>query len=399
MLKPIKTEAEYKAALSKIESLVGIDPDPASAQANELEVLSILVEKYESEKFPRLAPDPVTAIEFRMEQQGLTQRDLIPFIGSRSKVSEILSRKRSLTLPMIRALESGLGIPADVLVKETTEHEELDWNKFPLRIMINRGYLSATKHDIQNNAEKVLNDFFDFVGSPLELVSLHRKSDHVRSARSMDKYALAAWTTHVLKIAKKNRLHNSFSRDSIDLKFMQSLAKLSPYEDGPIRAKALLKNKGISLVIEPHLLETHLDGAAIMLDLNNPVIGLTIRYDRVDNFWFCLMHELAHISLHLGQGTRLFYDNLDVSPQDDIREKEADALAGEALIPQEDWKKSAASRTRMEAASESLAEKLGIHVAIVVGRMRYEFKSYRLFNNLVGSGQIRKQFPEVRWDK
>lgn len=114
--KVLKTEAEYATALAHVESLM--DSAPGSAEESELELWSVLVEKYEEEHFPIERPDPVSAIEFRMEQQGLTRNDLRRFITSKSKVSEVLARKRPLSLAMIRALHKGLNIPAEVLLQE-----------------------------------------------------------------------------------------------------------------------------------------------------------------------------------------------------------------------------------------------------------------------------------------
>lgn len=113
--KPIKSAAEHTAALARVESLM--DAAPGSAAETELEVWSILIEKYEEEHFPVSAPDPIAAIEFRMEQLGLTRTDLLRHIPSRSKVSEVLSRRRPLSLQMIRSLHAGLRIPADVLLQ------------------------------------------------------------------------------------------------------------------------------------------------------------------------------------------------------------------------------------------------------------------------------------------
>lgn len=113
--KPIKSAAAHTAALARVESLMAATPN--SAEEEELEVWTILIEKYEEERFPVRAPDPVAAIEFRMEQLGLTRTDLLRHIPSRSKVSEVLGRRRPLSLPMIRALHSGLRIPADVLLQ------------------------------------------------------------------------------------------------------------------------------------------------------------------------------------------------------------------------------------------------------------------------------------------
>ncbi len=114
--KVIKTRADYQAALAHLEKLM--DAQPGTPQAEELELFAVLLDNYEREHFPIGLPDPVEAIKFRMEQQGLTRKDLEPFIGSQSKVSEVLNRKRPLSVAMIRALHTGLDIPAEVLLQE-----------------------------------------------------------------------------------------------------------------------------------------------------------------------------------------------------------------------------------------------------------------------------------------
>src|SRR6267378_1170070 len=139
MIKVIKTEKEYKNALAEISALIDRDPDPGTPEADRLELLTLLVESYESANFPRRVPEPVEAIRFRMEQQNLKQRDLVPYIGSASKVSEVLSGKRPLTLSMMRALHSHLGIPASVLLRERNSpdvDEPIPWDRFPLKEMI-----------------------------------------------------------------------------------------------------------------------------------------------------------------------------------------------------------------------------------------------------------------------
>jgi HTH-type transcriptional regulator / antitoxin HigA len=113
--KVIKTERDYQAALAHVETLM----DKASPDEAELELWSLLVEKYEEEHFPLAAPDPIEAIRFRMEQAGLTPADLRPYMQSKSKISEVMNRKRPLSLSMIRALHRGLQIPAEVLVQES----------------------------------------------------------------------------------------------------------------------------------------------------------------------------------------------------------------------------------------------------------------------------------------
>jgi HTH-type transcriptional regulator/antitoxin HigA len=115
-VRPVKTEADYGAALAEIDRL--FEAPPGSPDCDRLEVLTALIEAYEREHHPMPLPDPIEAIKFRMEQGGLKQIDLIPAIGSKSHVSEVLNRRRPLTLPMIRRLSRDFGIPLEVLVRE-----------------------------------------------------------------------------------------------------------------------------------------------------------------------------------------------------------------------------------------------------------------------------------------
>jgi HTH-type transcriptional regulator/antitoxin HigA len=114
-IKPIRTENEYEEALAQIDAI--FDSQPGTPEGDLLEVLTILVEAYEEEHYPIAPPDPIEAIEFHMERLGLTRRDLESYIGSRARVSEILNHRRPLTIAMIRRLQDGLGISAEVLLK------------------------------------------------------------------------------------------------------------------------------------------------------------------------------------------------------------------------------------------------------------------------------------------
>ena len=114
-IKPIRNENDYNAALSRVDELMSAEP--GSPESKELNALADLVELYEAKNEPLGYPDPVAAIEFRMEQAGLGPRDLVPLIGSRAQVSELLAGRRSITVPMARALHEHLGIPAGVLLR------------------------------------------------------------------------------------------------------------------------------------------------------------------------------------------------------------------------------------------------------------------------------------------
>ena len=118
-IRPIRTEADYRATLAQVSALLEADPEPGTPQGDRLDILVTLVQAWEARHFPIEAPDPVEAIKFRMEQGGLSVKDLEPIIGRPNRVYEILNRKRPLTLAMIRRLHRSLGIPAEVLIAQT----------------------------------------------------------------------------------------------------------------------------------------------------------------------------------------------------------------------------------------------------------------------------------------
>lgn len=397
MAKVIKTETDYIEALAEIDRLIDLDPPAGTPEAERLELLAVLVQDYEAKKLPVSPPDPIEAVHFRMEQQELTQRDLVPYIGSRSKVSEVLARKRPLTLSMIRALHHGLEIPAHVLLQDrdvSLDEADIDWDRFPVREMIARGWIHASPGD---DPETLVRRFTAPLGPPKNVYALYKKSK-VRSGRSIDKYALMAWTLRVLTRAVAKRLP-PYKPGAVNLDFMREVAQLSWSSRGPLLAHEFLERHGLPLIIEPHLPRTRLDGAAILLEANKPVIGMTLRHDRLDNFWFCLMHELAHVALHLEKPGDGFFDDLDAESGEDSSEAEADKYAGEALIPEAVWNISPARNLRSPEAAQRLAEQLKIHPAIVAGRIRHAWNNYRILNNLVGRGEVSKLFSSTQWEE
>ncbi len=117
-IRPIHTKADYKATLKIVSALVDADPKRGTPEADHLEVLGTLLEAYEAQHFPLELPDPIEAIKFRMEQQGLSAKDLQPMIGGLNRVYEVLNRKRPLSISMVRRLSSSLGISAECLIRE-----------------------------------------------------------------------------------------------------------------------------------------------------------------------------------------------------------------------------------------------------------------------------------------
>jgi HTH-type transcriptional regulator / antitoxin HigA len=336
---PIKSEQNYEAALMRIESLKGSDEEAA---INELEVLSTLVDVYEQEFYPISSPDPIEAVRFRMEQAGLTAHDLIPILGSRSKVSEVLSGKRTLTLQMARALHEHLGIPADSLLARPNavvpdRNSPVEWEKFPIPAMAKLGWIPRVRL-WKRQAEALLKDLITAAGGPAVLPeALYKKTDNPRQNVKADPYALKAWCYKLIATARVTPVTAEYEESAITADFARNLAKLSTNPRGPKLAAEFLAQRGVQLICLPHLPKTYLDGAALRLRDGRPIIGLTLRYDRADNFWFCLFHELAHVKLHLGVSPeQAFFDDLDLGPGSGSKEAEADEWAQEMLIPSEE---------------------------------------------------------------
>jgi HTH-type transcriptional regulator/antitoxin HigA len=399
-IRAIRTEADYKAALARIDALM--DAEFGTPDGDELDVLTDLVGLYEDRHVPMGYPTALGALRFRMEQAGLSPRDLIPFLGGRAKVSEVLSGKRPLTMQMARALHTNLGIPADVLLQQPGAElpsalDDVDWKRFPLTEMAKRGWIKK-QPNLLAHAEEIMLELIERAGGKDALpAALYRKNDHARANAKTDPYALKAWCWEVLARANADRLPVTYKPGTIDLKFLRKVARLSWSAEGPKLAQEFLAKRGIHLVCLEHLPRTHLDGAALQLADGTPVIGLTLRYDRLDNFWFCLLHELAHIGRHM-DGTKnneAFIDDLSLRGVEGMRrdpkEDEADDWAEKGLIPAEIWQTSRISENPSPLAVMELAQRLEIHPAIVAGRVRYETKNFRLLSQFVGTGEVRRQ--------
>ena len=393
-VKVIKNQSEYEAALKELDSLM--DAEPESAEEKALELLSVLIEKYEEEHFPIALPDPVDAIKFRMEQQGLTQKELIPYLGSQSKVSEILNRKRPLTLTMIRNLHGGLEIPAEVLIQKegaSIPDKQYDRDDFPFNEMFNRGYFpffSGTLALAKQQGEECLETLFSVFSGKQQSWVLCKASEG-----EVDQNALYAWQAEVLTRANQWHLP-AFDPGKLSPEMMNEIVHLSTYTTGPLKARDYLASLGIPLVFLQHLPRTYLDGACFLSLEGRPVIGMTLRHDRQDNFWFTLLHELSHVYLHLMRGDdSVFADNTEhVDLHCDGKEQEANDFCSDRLIPHEVW---AQEQKRLLNGADSnsiirLAEKLNICPAIIAGRIRHEKGDYTLYDDMLGRGEVRILF-------
>jgi HTH-type transcriptional regulator / antitoxin HigA len=393
----IKTDEQYQKALAEVARLAEMDPGLDSPAGARLELLAKLVEDYEKNRFTFSKPDPIDAIVFRMEEKGLRQKDIAELLGGRNRASEVLARKRPLTLPMIRALYEKLDIPPALLVQEprseysaSPEIEEAD---VPMDVLEQRGWIEAGI-----TAKQLIHRLLAPATSPVllrqtQVFGSMNRSNHVR---------IQLWLARVREIADaRDYLRGRYRKEHLSLDTLRYLSRLSWMPDGPRLAVNFLAERGIALVIEPHLSPTRLDGAAMIGRSGAPVIGLTVREDRLDNFWFTLMHELVHAWKHLNQDThRAIADENIEKPSEDQSdiEREANDLAAEILIEKATWRRSHAHLSPSARSIQEFATQMQVSPAVVAGRIRYERGNYALFSKLVGYRAVRAMFPEVKWN-
>lgn len=394
--KVIRTEEQYTAYLDEVQALISEAPKLNSKKSERLELLTVLLEAYENSKYPVESPDPIDAILFRMNEKGLKQADLVQYFGTSSRVSEVLNRKRPLTVQMIRALTIGLGISADTLVGASLPDSpvskgEVDWSKFPVKEMARRGWIKNVGKVAKDSVEDLVKGFISDAGLQFGAASF-RKTFYGEAETPTSRYALYAWLARVIQKARdKKRSLVEYDANILSASYLKELAQLSRFDTGPSLAIEQLEKSGIIVVIEPALKGTLLDGAALKDADGTPIIGLTLRYDRLDNFWYTLIHEVVHIWKHVTDGDA-FLDDLDASSED-RREAEANRLAREAFIPRVQWRRSEAYTSPSKESIEKFAKDLRISPAIIAGRLRKESGNYSLFSDLVGQNQVRNLFP------
>jgi HTH-type transcriptional regulator/antitoxin HigA len=391
----IKTEEQYRRYLDEVAHIAASDPDPNTDEGARLELLAKLVEDYEKSRFRFAQPDPVEAILFRMEQQGLRQKDIADLLGGKNRASEILARKRPLTLSMIRALHERLAIPPELLIREPVRTydvlEDVEPTDVPVALLAKRGWIEPNVP-----VSDLLKRFFAPAGSPVLMRHTVTFGANARTNRTH----VWLWLSRVREVAEaRTTVHRRFRRENLNEDVLKYVAKLSWMDHGPRLAKEFLEERGIVVVFEPHLPSTHLDGAALVGRSGTPVIGLTLREDRLDNFWFTLIHECVHAWKHLNNDNRRAIADENIEKPDDAEalEREANERASEILIPRSVWRRSDAFRKPSAKAIVTLAGELQISPAIVAGRVRHERRNFSLFTGLVGLRQVRHLFPEVRW--
>lgn len=376
-------------------------------------VTSEMLEAYESVKrgdFTEIAKawksEPGVVLIIARIARGMSQADLALLLNMREQQVQRYEaeRYRSISLQALRRIAAVLGVQIEAQVAvgadatlsqlKVPSCPEIDSRQMAAIVNHARKHNWFDVHPDETTNRRVIIDYISDSASRFGSPGLLRTG--LKSIDLSNDAMLAVWRARVLRRADDaaKLLETTFDQTSLD--WVVDLVRLSVKEDGPSRALDLCFSKGIVVVVEPQIQGLRLDGAAFLKG-TTPIIGLTIRQDRLDNFWYTLLHELGHVFLHYSAGlsSGFFDDDLDGCDLDDL-EKEADQFASSILIPPERWRQSTVRISRSETAVEQFSKQIGINPALVFGRIRRERNDYRLFSDRLGTGQVRRQLLQDR---
>ena len=394
----LSTKSKFLAK-AELDALLS-EQDNLTKQILEYEVLkSGTVDIFRA---PTLEELPSILIKARIAK-NLTQRKFAELIGVKEQQIQRYEAEQYATANLTRLAQVAKAL--DLNINEIAEFkassdsnslsdENLKWDKFPVKEMYKKNwfqdFFNGSLASAVKNSEELVKEFFKNTYCKPLFSAAHQ---HIRLGSKVDNYALIAWQCRILNLAQKEKLKKEFCKNELTGEWFKNLANLSTQDDGPKKAVKYLYDFGIRLKIQPHLPQTHLDGAVFSLK-DGPIIGMTLRYDRLDNFWFVLFHELMHIKNHLHKGgVESIYDDLEVDAID--IEKDTDEEASEMLISTKIWETALPRYVQTEDAIRSFAHEIGVNPAIVAGKIRREMGNYTILLNMVGQGGVRNQFPEI----
>lgn len=328
--------------------------------------------------------------------RGLSQKELARKLGLREQAIQRweTEKYRSISLSNYLKVAQTLG----VRWQPDTARSDEPWPPFydvkrehltkVLRHARDHGWLDSDKKSDENAIATLVRYVGDHVtryGTPSLLRTGLNVKDH-----SQD-WSLLSWKAHVTRRAESEIAEHKPRFRLISMRWLMDLVRLSQFSDGPARARELLLENGIILVVEPQIPGMSVDGAAFLVD-DVPVVGMTLLRDTLDNFWFTLLHEVGHVFLHYRTGlTTGFFDDVLLPNVDDL-EHEANRFAQNLLIPDEVWNRSPARIAKSSEPVEKLANQLKISPAIIFGRIRMERNNYSIFSDKIGRGTVRKHF-------
>jgi HTH-type transcriptional regulator/antitoxin HigA len=375
---PTVVERHQKAVAGMVDELALALASYENAKAGDY---SSLIEKWRGE--------PGMTLVIARIARGMSQAALAERLGLKEQQIQRYEadRYRSISLSNYRKFAAALGVEIRAAIREDAVASfRMEVGTLPAydaaslrRVMkhaLAQGWISPPAAG--ETAESMLIDYVRDSISRLGAPTLLRTG--MTSLSLDDDLALSAWRARVIQKFESVKLCGQF--DAVDISWLPSLVALSRHEDGISRVSQMLSDHGIAFIYEPHFTGLRVDGAALQID-GVPIVAMSARHDRIDNFWFTLMHEIAHVYLHQRMGLETgFYDDLDESGNDQV-EDEADEFASSTLIPAEVWNRSPARISKDHIAIDRFAENLGIHPAIVFGRVRKERNNYKIFHDRV----------------
>lgn len=384
----------------------GFDPILIKAQRSALEsqlrTLTSELENYEALKSGRVRNFSTNSIsnlghkfiEARIAQ-GLTQAALAARLDMKEQQIQRYEKEHYSSASLERLAEVADALDVEFQFELNLEKPEssaevsaINPKKLPLKAIRDRGWLKSFGTEAKRSLDSALSAF---VQPALVNSALLRQGKRLGS--DLDDYALLAWKARIIWRARNEQ--PSIAPNFSDLSWLKSLKDFTYQPNGPALVVEYLKTKGILVLFERHLPKTHLDGAALLVDDRIFTIALTLRHDRLDNFWFVLLHELGHIIQHRDFGLRAgFFDDEEVKASDKI-EREADDFAKSALLPAELWLSSLIRFTQSEEQIVSFAKENHISAAIIAGWIRRERNDYTIFKNLVGYGKVRSNLQKA----
>ena len=328
--------------------------------------------------------------------RGLSQKDLARKLGLREQAIQRweAEKYRSISLSNFQKVAQTLGArwqmqdiaPSNGKWPPVYDVTKADVTKV-LRHARENGWLETSDASDENATATLIRYVGDHVnryGTPSLLRTGLNVVDHTHD------WSLLSWKSQVTRRAEAIVANAKPKYRPINVAWLIDLVRLSRFDDGPKRSVSLLHEHGIVLVAEPQISGMSVDGAAFLVD-DVPVIGMTLLRDAVDNFWFTLLHEVAHVILHYRTGLSSgFFDDV-TSPDVDEFEEEANRFASNLLVPDEIWGRSPARIAKSPEPIEKLANQLRINPAILFGRIRMERNDYSIFSNKIGRGTVRKQ--------
>ncbi len=347
----------------------------------------------------RAGDDPGALLIVARIARAWSQKDLARRLGLKEQAIQRYEaeRYRSISLANLLRIARALSVRFSAEIRDSSQQSWIpSFDEVPAPAQVQKVLKHAREHGwIQASDSSNDGGLSQLTRYIAEHVEVHGTPSLLRTGLNVvdhsEDWTLLSWKAQITRMAKDVIGREKPQYRPLDLSWLMDLVRLSRLDDGPFRSVKLLLQHGIVLIVERHIPGMSVDGAAFLVD-DIPVIGMTLRRDCLDNFWFTLMHEVAHVILHYRTGLASgFFDDVETLHVDDM-EAEANAFASSLLIPEEVWSRSPARITKSAEPIERLATQLGISPAIIFGRVRMERKNYALFSDKIGRNKVRKHF-------